>query len=344
MIMDSLEKWKRAVIHLEGAADSQPPRLLMESLANLHKRSEEGEDTLDEMSECLKRGIRDLRFQGTAVFIQHEDHRYLLTARHVVWDRLSAEREAEEQEQHWSEKLPQAIRADLLRRVVDRVFPIIFRVPSLDEILTGGEGVLSPGMFLMNLSAGGAITYTFSDPRLDLAVISLDQRPECSEFADNLVSQGYVPATIDDIVDAPSAQGAEVFTVGFPGAVAKVGERGLGPAARQWASNDVSIPAFSFGRVSMLHHSLPFYWCDMSIYPGYSGGPVVEDGRLVGIISEQAVTQGEILSMANGSALPLVATTRMPFGKSVKGKYVKDLLNDQIRKDADYGRRKRPGQ
>ena len=34
----------------------------------------------------------------------------------------------------------------------------------------------------------------------------------------------------------------------------------------------------------MLHNTLPFFWADMSIYPGNSGGPVVANDRLVGIV------------------------------------------------------------
>jgi hypothetical protein len=100
-----------------------------------------------------------------------------------------------------------------------------------------------------------------------------------------------------------------------------------------WMSRCVSAPTFSFGRVSMLHHLLEFYWCDISIYPGNSGGPVIEDGKLVGIVSGQPFIESEIVDEANGTKLPLTAHTRIPVGKIIKGKYLKELLDTQISKD-----------
>ncbi len=40
----------------------------------------------------------------------------------------------------------------------------------------------------------------------------------------------------------------------------------------------------------MVHGSLPYFWADMSTYPGNSGGPVIANDRLIGIVSHQAQT------------------------------------------------------
>ncbi len=74
----------------------------------------------------------------------------------------------------------------------------------------------------------------------------------------------------------------------------------------------------------MMHDQLPFFWVDMSIYPGNSGGPLIEGDYLVGVISAQATLPTE--------AGPGVGT-RIPFGKIIKTKYVRDLLNIQEQKD-----------
>ena len=77
----------------------------------------------------------------------------------------------------------------------------------------------------MNLGAGASVTvpFTFTDPQLDLALISLDQRD--SRFADELTSLGFVPVTSNDITDGPDAEGQEVFTIGFPKAQPPLGQK-----------------------------------------------------------------------------------------------------------------------
>jgi CBS domain-containing protein len=66
----------------------------------------------------------------------------------------------------------------------------------------------------------------------------------------------------------------------------------------------------------MVHHILPFFWADMSIYPGNSGGPVVEDGKLVGVVSAQAVEfligagQGSATAQGVGKLRSLSTDTR----------------------------------
>jgi hypothetical protein len=97
-----LNKWKRAVLHLEGAADSVD--LVSEELSRHAERLRAGELTPKQLSDILSHGQRDLRYQGTAIFIIHAKRRYLITARHVVWDETSAKREVEKAVEEASRK------------------------------------------------------------------------------------------------------------------------------------------------------------------------------------------------------------------------------------------------
>lgn len=184
--------------------------------------------------------------------------------------------------------------------------------------------------FLMNLGAGAPCLapYTFSDPTLDLAIISLDQRD--SAFADELLALGYNPISIEQIADEPSHEGADVFAVGYPAAISIIDKRPLNPDEIPWASSTISEPVFSFGKISMLHQELPFYWCDMSIYPGNSGGPVIENGKLVGIVIQQATIPVEGIEK-NMKASGI--TTRIPFARITKIRPLRFLLEQQISKD-----------
>ncbi len=320
------EEWKKAVVHLECATDSEHFYDRIKRIDQLREKLDQGEISQEEFGQEITGRSRDLRYHGTALFISHNERRYLLTARHVLFDEVSAKREYEEELERaksWSENSRQHILQYANERALNNIFNIIFRVPSLDEMLQKGTGVHRE--FLMNLGAGtsSSVSYTFSSPELDLALISLDQRD--SRFAEQLIELGYEPIPSDLIDEGPSLEGSDIFTVGFPSTTALIGQMSLHPASAHWASSYFSLPVFSFGKVSMLHGELPFYWCDMSIFPGNSGGPVIENGKLVGVVSTQATLPID--------EVPNVKT-RIPFGKMIKTCYVKELLQIQEQKDS----------
>jgi hypothetical protein len=260
---------------------------------------------------------RDIRYHGTALFLIHAGHHYLLTARHVVWDERSAERELKEDLARWP-----GDEINAAERAKNRVFGIIFRVPSIDEVtakIDPNDRLKSHRRFLMNV---GAHSSTLSEPDIDLAIISIDS--SLSSFSEQLIALGYVPIASECIANGPEAEGQELFTIGFPSATAMLGHMDQHPASAHWSSSYYSLPVSSFGRVSMLHKDLPFFWADLSIYPGNSGGPVVADNRLVGVVSQQA--------MLPIDDVPKVRT-RIPFGRIIKTGFVHALLNRQQQKD-----------
>src|SRR5207249_3385871 len=217
---------------------------------------------------------------------EHDGHYFLLTARHVLFDELEAARRVEEMKKFhstWPSSMQESLNAEEIERAKDTIFGILFLVPSYDEFIEGKAQ--TPERFLMNLGAGvpWIWPYTFSDPSRDLAVISLGRRH--INVAEQLLARGYRPVKLDDLEDGPSREGAEVFSVGYPGHMSVLGKRLLQPAEQMWMSEDVSLPSFIFGRVSMAHGKLPFFWCDLGPYPGHSGAPVVEGNRMVGVIS-----------------------------------------------------------
>jgi len=319
------EDWKKAVVHLECATDSEHFYDRIKRMDELREKLDQGEISQEEFGHEITSRSRDLRYHGTALFISHNKRRYLLTARHVLFDKISADREYKEEPERTKSQPDNTLQFMLpytKERALNKIFSIIFRVPSLDEVLQ--KGAKAHKEFLMNLGAGtsDSVPYTFSAPELDLALISLDQRD--SKFADQLIELGYESISSNLIDDSPSSEGADVFSVGFPSATALIGQMSQHPASAHWASSYYSLPVFAFGKVSMLHAELPLYWCDMSIYPGNSGGPVIENGKLVGIVSAQATLPID--------EAPNVKT-RIPFGKIIKTSFVKELLEIQEQKD-----------
>jgi hypothetical protein len=340
------QKWKKAVIHLECATDSQSHEDFIKSMNALRNKYKDGNIPKNELDPIFRKS-RDIRSQGTAIFFQHEKRRYLITARHVLFNELEAKRRIEEEKTR-SLSYPENTRSELLKsaseRAINTVYNIIFRVPSLDEI-SGSQ--IKTQKFLMNLGAGvpWLAPYTFTNIELDLAIISLDQRDK--GFADELISAGYEPITLSDISEEDYPEGTEVFVVGYPFSTSVLGELNIPPAMLNWSSKYVSLPVFAFGRISMIHNLLYFFWCDISIYPGNSGGPaiayqgnnggpVIGNEKLVGIVSQQPLIPVESLDRSAKTKLPF--GSRIPFGKIIKAKYIKELLDIQIKKDIGHNR------
>jgi len=222
-------------------------------------------------------------------------------------------------------------------RAQNTIFGIIFRVPSINEILGGQAG--KHATFLMNLGSGpdSIRPYTFSKPEIDLAIVSLDHRH--ADFVKELKSLGYKPIYLQDISDQPSSEGVDVFTVGYPSF--STFSMDLHPSIRNWSSAFASVPNYAFGNVSMLHEKLQFFWCDMSVYPGFSGSPVIEDNKLVGIVSgQQTIPIDRVVKKGEEERIEPDPTlrVRIPFGNIIKARFVKTLLEEQIQKDINSKR------
>lgn len=317
-----MEKWKKAVVHLECATDSIQFNDRRNLMASIVQKLNQGEISRENFLEQFIGKSRDIRFHGSAIFLKYNERRYLLTARHVLFDEHSAK--SKYKDIGSSEQIPADNEDYYTQSIYSTIFGIIFRVPSYDEI---SQDIFNRDQsFLMNLGAGTTFTapYTFSEPDIDLAVVSLDSRD--SLFADNLINIGKEPITMDDIGQEPSKESAEVFAVGYPSSTALIGNIEQRQAEAHWSSSFYSLPTFSFGRVSMLHDKLPFFWVDMSIYPGNSGGPVIEGDKLVGIVSGQPTIPVEDSEEFR---------TRIPFGKIIKAKFITDLLSIQQQKDSN---------
>lgn len=332
---DNIDKWKRAVIHLECATNSISHEDSHKEFMEAVQLRKDQKITEEEYVNLIKKSSvsRDIRYNGTGVFVKVKGKRYIVTARHVLWDELEARRDYD-REVKWAESWPIDQRQELLDRAKERgskkIFSIVYRVPSLDKLIKSSAETRNISMhreYMMNLGAGSYDlgVYTFSSPELDLAVISLDNPndPE-KEFADALEEDGYRPISIDDIAHESLIEGTDVMAVGYPSATAVLGQVNISEAQRSWASGQFSLPVFSFGKVSMENSNLYFFWTDISIYPGNSGGAVVSKNKLVGIVSAQA-----LIPVEGGKDM----FTRIPFGKIIKAKYLFELIDQQDKKD-----------
>lgn len=315
-----IEKWKHATIHLECAVDSksldEQMKIFNEQVEGLRKN-----EMVDYDFSNHNYSGRNIRYRGTALFIKYKNKKFLVTVRHILHDTLQAKRYIEENLerlilQHLEIEVDDSL--EIIKKSEKIIFSKIFRVMSWNELYSRKDN--SPiNEFLMNLGSGpeSFSQYTFSEPNIDLAVISLERQ---KNFVKDLEANGYSSIQIDSMWNTELQEGDNLFCIGYPQTTSELVILSLRSAIKNWRSPVISLPTISFGKVAMFHDSLTFFWGDMSVYPGNSGGPVISQNRLVGLISAQPTLEGQ----------------RVPFAGIIKIDYLKSLLDEQIRKDKSY--------
>lgn len=298
--------WEKSIICLQGATDSS--EIFMEKMRT-------GEISWQEYINLTSGKSRDIRYHGTAIFVENDSNYYLITARHVLFDSLKAgyyiRSELAKLDKSW---MYEENKKRIIEYGLNTIFGIIYFVPTLQEVKKNIK--LHDLPFLMNLGAGAnAIkSYTFSDIDLDIAVISL--RDHFREFADNLLSLGYEPIPFSVIRDEPLSIGTEVFTIGFPNINSLLNYL----PDDSWYASALMMHSYAFGKVSQLDSDLKYFRVDLSVYPGNSGGPIIENDHIVGIVNAQ----------------PLLNSQYIPFAICIKAKFIKEIFNQQIQKDKLY--------
>jgi len=209
-----MDRWKKAVIHLECMADSESFEERNKRFEQIHKDLNEGKINNIEFSEQISSKNKIFSW-GTAVFVKHKDNHYLITARHVLWNEHAASQLAQKESndlRRLGANPPPELKQSAHERILNQSFDSIFRVPSFAENLLKSRD----SAYILNLKTGPQ-AYNFSTPELDLAVISFKNRGR--NFLNEIIRLGHEPISFDEIEDSPSAEGTEVFTVGFPGTI-----------------------------------------------------------------------------------------------------------------------------
>lgn len=274
---------KKHVINLECAQDSVDLMSVMEDFSS-------GAMSNEEFIDFYFNHSRKIRSRGSAIFIQDQQNYYLVTAKHVL----------ENEKTHG-------------------IHSPIFRVRSFNELKVATKEVPS---CLMNLGAGctDSQAYTFHDT-LDLAIISLN-RVQGKKFTEELFQAGYEPMNVSKIYSDNLSEASDVIAIGYP-SYSQIAKLNLDQASWNWSSEFITLPILSFGKVSMCHPEIETFLCDISIFPGNSGGGIFFEDKLAGIVVAQPIIPIDDIE----------ASMRIPFAYCVKAKYLIKMLELQKSKD-----------
>lgn len=230
--------------------------------------------------------------KGTATLFVHNNRKYLLTARHNVLDTT-------------------------LSQIQNKpVYKSIFIEPPFETIV---DDSTNKARFLINsLSSNlaGAIAIGMGDE--DIAVIAL-QSKVAKDLLRYIDTAGYQALSFTQLNDALEADYvSEIFAFGFPyshlgNPIYKKNGELLNNLPYIYASD----PFVTHGKVSLLSKYANYFYADMANSPGFSGGPVIQNNKIIGVISG---------TMSYSPDIPLSGFTRIIKLSNLK-RYLIELEN-----------------
>ena len=305
--MTSLEQWKHSVVNVE-------------------------------LGNCVN--DTENRQSGTAIFVTYQNRFFLITAAHLLIDKkIGSEKPLFDQLYNVLLRVPllDELKDEQKMKVITKSLFYdengnLYSEYISDPAQRKGEEIPAPNSIELTELTDPEFCAVSIAKDIDLAVISLRIRVRefllrilsvpVPIFVEELLQLGYHPISINEIQDEPSQEGADIFTVGYPAHVSQIDKRDeiINKFEKDF-STDISLPCFTFGKVSLLSQHIPYFWGDLRIYSGNSGCPVIEDEKLVGIVTHDAVIDETI------------GVNHVPFAKATKARFIRKLLDEQMSKD-----------
>jgi len=258
-----IKKWQNAVVDIECKQEKYSP-LEIEKIMNQVIKEDSNIKHLRflDIRDSLKKVITTL--SGTAIYLADNGNKYLITAKHVVYDNNWTQRHINSTQ----DKSPHT------KSYFEKLNPYITIRTNFDIFLSGKINSFEAEN---NFTDSSTRPYQFSNDDIDIAIISL-QSKDLKILAKNLDATGFMPINVSDIDSNNNLKlGQDIFAIGYPAASSIIKNKGI----------EIVLPMITFGKIALNHEKIPLFFGDITVYPGNSGGPVISDNKLIGIVSKQ---------------------------------------------------------
>lgn len=252
-----IKKWERSVINIECRELRYTPEEIDQliSTEKLQKKLQTEEAELERRTEL---GRETIPVSGTAIYVTDSGNKYLVTAKHVIFDPQESS----------GATVPRLYR-DISIRTPYEYF--LKRKVNDASILTTGYGPVNP--------------FYLSDDATDIGIISL-QASHTKFLVKTLEEDGYLPVELSDIERTQDiSTGEGIAAIGYP----DISRVGIFQKRNDYQSNVVVLPVSTYGNIAMTHPQLSYFIGDITVYPGNSGGPVIKNNKMIGIVSGQVL-------------------------------------------------------
>jgi hypothetical protein len=277
-----VNKWTRSIVNIEcqyWAID------MRDSIMKLIGQPGQNDSTVADKLQDI-----DLVFRsaGTAIFLKEKGEYFLLSNRHMLIDPTDGK-------QH----LPMAIYlTESTGTIHDRKNE---RIDNSGNIFINAK----EGITFMRFMPFGETNFGFSDPNQDLGILNISVGLRAS-FLEALLKHGYQPITLADIDTSWRVKiGDPVIAIGYP-QESRILNKALYFPKRilQYEASFITRPIITKGVVSALKASNPnFFECEIFTYHGMSGGPILKNGKLIGIVQGFIPEELKLRDSINSSAM-----------------------------------------
>ena len=231
-----------------------------------------GQITMDEYRKRIDSIDRNYSLRlGAAIFLKANDRHYLLTAGHLVSDSTAL--------------LPNQICKNIL----------------LVRNMGVPDSIFDAGNFSSENSATGqrrkfnlelpeirydSSFYVFSDSgNDDLCIVDLDACKNGKDFTGTLYQTGYIPVSVTDInINCSVRVKQDILAIGYPDEAVFDYAASLPQTEILRKSNRVSLPVVTKGQIASVSDTSNYFDSNIFVYKGNSGGPVIANNQLVGIV------------------------------------------------------------
>lgn len=262
-----VKKWTSGIVNLDVRSNYATSTLMQQNTEAYRKGTMSNKD----YEKTLERAFYDLyeaqhTFSGTAIFALIRKRHYLLTAKHVI--------------------------EDIDHKETGNVFAKIFLIEngsSADSTGVVPDDRTNPPGHLITSSSTDVKAFAFSKIS-DLAVIDLEHwaRGYGTNFLQILNSKGYKAIELSDIDAVGNVkENTTIYAFGFP-SESEIAYVRLKENTFFWRSRAYTIPFISTGQSKEIPGNSDLFDGGIFVYHGFSGGPVVIDGKLAGVVSGAA--------------------------------------------------------
>jgi hypothetical protein len=267
----NLDKWEKAVVNIETEGNFYTQHYMDSVLKTAGNDSIQ----LDSIRKAFAKAT--VSYTGTAIYVRDKNRRYLITAKHVLLDETLVD------EKRYETRTGKNLWVDQ-----DAIYPRISIRTPYQYYIDSGKQYNNMAVYTNNFVKGPKPYLFVSDPAGDgIGIISL-QAKNYRLLDTTLTRNGYEPLTLEDIIPGRGDKEIKyldsVFTIGFPEEISVVVKI---PWIYPWApfqSPDIVEQFTVGGQVAMYLPEFERFYVNITANPGNSGGPIIKDGKLIGII------------------------------------------------------------
>jgi hypothetical protein len=306
----SFDKWEKAVLNIESVSDRYNIHEILNYIKD-RKNQNKKYSELDSLNDYNELRSQIIKVSGTAIYLSEGDNRYLVTAKHVVYDKnytirhIYFTRENLQQRSfEFFEKLNSNIAVKTPFSLYIKGKYNLLKIPEVNQ-----DSLTRP--------------FKFSNDDIDIAIISL-QSKITFPLRKLLEEDGYEPISVNNIDTVDNhIIGEDLLAIGYPSfsALTKV------EAQNKILDDDVVLPLTTFGKTALCHPFLYYFIADITVNPGNSGGPIIRNNKIVGIVSQQMLVDLRINSGVDLNEVINKLKSSSPLAKIIKGKFIIETIN-----------------